>query len=626
MKKIATLALGASALALVLTGCNQSADNTAAPPAPAVSTAATVPPAGDIPVKYRGAEASTELAKVFADSDEAQLKLSPIGAMARGDKRYDAEFGDYISDPYIAASEQAFETDWRRIHEIDRVSLTPEEQIAYDVFVWQTKLSLEGNTAAMNALTVVRPLDHMNGLHVQYADISSGSSIAPFKTVADYDNGLKRIDGFITFLDRCIERMREGMKTGVTQPKLVVRNMIVQLDDLLKQGVDNSPFYQPIVHMPATFPAADKTRLTAAYRAAIQDKIDAVYTRLRKFLNDDYLPAARDSVGISQMPGGDKLYAFLIETQTTTHMTAEEIHQLGLSEVARIRAGMEKVRQQVGFQGDLHAFFEYLRTDPKFAPRSAEDLHQRYLAIKARIEAAIPREFSLTPKTALEIRPVPAYLEKSQTGAYYNPGTPDGSRPGVFYYNTYDLPSRQTWENETLFLHEGEPGHHFQISLTQENNKLPNFLKFGGNTAYVEGWALYSESLGEELGMYTDPYQMFGHLNDEMLRAMRLVVDTGIHAKGWTRDQSIQYMLDNSAMGRTDVTQEVERYIANPGQALAYKIGQLTIRRLRTKAEQELGAKFDIREFHAQVLNTGALPMEVLEAKIDRWIASRKGQ
>jgi uncharacterized protein (DUF885 family) len=418
--------------------------------------------------------------------------------------------------------------------------------------------------------------------------------------------------------------MREGMKTGVTQPKLVVRNMIGQLDDLLKQGVDKSPFYQPILHIPAAFSAADKTRLTDAYRAAIHDKIDAAYTRLRTFLNDEYLPAARDSIGISQMPGGDKLYAFLIQTQTTTNMAAEEIHELGLSEVARIRDGMGKIRQQVGFQGDLHKFFDYLRTDPKFTPASADDLRQRYLTIKARAEAAIPRDFSLVPKAPLEIRPVPSYLEKSQTGAYYNPGTPDGSRPGVFYYNTYDLPSRQTWENETLFLHEGEPGHHFQISLTQENTRLPNFLKFGGNTAYVEGWALYSESLGQELGLFTDPYQMFGHLNDEMLRAMRLVVDTGIHAKGWTRDQSIQYMLDNSAMGRTDVTQEVERYIANPGQALAYKIGQLTIRRLRTKAEVALGSRFDVRAFHAQVLNTGALPMEVLEAKIDRWIAAQK--
>jgi uncharacterized protein (DUF885 family) len=286
---------------------------------------------------------------------------------------------------------------------------------------------------------------------------------------------------------------------------------------------------------------------------------------------------------------------------------------------------MEKIRQQVNFTGDLHAFFNHLRAAKEFQPKSAEDLRQRYLAVQKRLEATIPRDFSLVPKSRLEIRPVPPYLEKSQAGGYYNPGTPDGTRPGVFYYNTYDLPSRQTWGVETLFLHEGIPGHHFQISLTQENTKLPNFLKFGGNTAYVEGWALYAEQLGAELGLFTDPYQKFGQLNDEQLRAMRLVVDTGIHSKGWTRDQAIAYMLDNSALGRTEATQEVERYIANPGQALAYKIGQLTISRLRAKAEKELGAKFDVREFHAQVLNTGALPLKVLEAKIDRWIASRKG-
>jgi uncharacterized protein (DUF885 family) len=576
-----------------------------------------------VAVKYRGPEASAALAKVFADSDEANLHLSPISAMVRGDNRFNDQFGDYITDPYIAATEAQNEIDWRRLHEVDRASLTPEEQVAYDVFEYQTRIAIEGNTPALIAAQVTRPLDHMNGLHVQYADISSGNSFAPYKTVKDYDDGLKRIDGFILYLDRCIDRMREGMRTGVVQPKLVVRNMIVQLDDMLKQGIEKSPFYNPIVKMPANFSTADKTRLTAAYRSAI-GKIDAEYAKLRKFLNDEYLPASRDSVGISAMPGGPQLYAYLVENQTTTKMKPEEIHQLGLSEVARITAEMEKIRKQVGYSGGLHAFFDYLRSDPKFAPKSAEDLHQRYVAIKAKVEAAIPRDFSLMPKAPLEIRPVPSYLEKSQTGAYYNPGTPDGSRPGVFYYNTYDLPSRQTWENETLFLHEGEPGHHFQISLTQENPRLPKFLKFGGNTAYVEGWALYSESLGTELGMFTDPYQMFGHLNDEMLRAMRLVVDTGIHAKGWTRDQAIQYMLDHSAMSKVDATQEVERYIANPAQALAYKVGQLTIRRLRTKAEAALGSHFDVRAFHAQVLDTGALPMEVLEAKIDRWIAAQK--
>jgi len=302
-------------------------------------------------------------------------------------------------------------------------------------------------------------------------------------------------------------------------------------------------------------------------------------------------------------------------------MTAQQVHQLGLDEVARITKALEAVEAKVGFQGDLHAFFQHMTTDPQFAPPSRDWLEKRFRSIEARIETRIPEQFSLVPKTPLEIRADPAYKEKGSAAGEYMQGTPDGSRPGVFYYNGYDLPTRFTWGEETLFLHEAIPGHHFQISLAQENKDLPNFMRFGGNTAYVEGWALYSESLWPELGMETDPYQRFGGLNDEMLRAMRLVVDSGIHAMGWSRQQAIDYMTTNSAMGKADVTAEVERYIAIPGQALAYKVGQLTILKEKAKAKAALGAKFDPRAFHAEVLDTGALPMTVLEAKIDGWIA-----
>jgi uncharacterized protein (DUF885 family) len=324
------------------------------------------------------------------------------------------------------------------------------------------------------------------------------------------------------------------------------------------------------------------------------------------------------------MADGDKLYAYLIESNTTTKMSADEIHQLGLSEVARITKGMEAVKKQVGFKGTLPQFFAYLRTDPKFKFKTKAALLQAFADIQKRLMPEIPKLFRLVPKSPLDVRVVPAFLEKNQAGAYYQQGTPDGTRPGVFYVNTYDLPSRTSPTNETLFLHEAIPGHHFQISLAQEDTSLPPFMRFGGNTAYVEGWALYAESLGEELGFFKDPYQMQGHLDDEMLRAMRLVVDTGLHAKGWTREQAIKYMMDNSSMGKTDATAEVERYIAIPGQALAYKIGQLTIRRLRTQAETALGTKFDIRAFHEQVLGTGALPMAVLEQKINDWITAQK--
>jgi uncharacterized protein (DUF885 family) len=324
------------------------------------------------------------------------------------------------------------------------------------------------------------------------------------------------------------------------------------------------------------------------------------------------------------MKGGKQLYEYMVRDQTTTDMKADDIHNLGLSEVARIKGEMDNVRKAVNFKGSLHDFFTHLRTAKEFEPKSREDLKERYADIEKRINAVIPQDFSLVPKTPLELRVVPDYLEQSQAGGYYNQGSPDATRAGTFFFNTYDLPSRKLWGMETLFLHEAIPGHHFQISLAQENSALPNFMRFGGNTAYVEGWALYAEWTGRELGMYKDPYQMFGHLNDEQLRALRLVVDTGIHAKGWTREKAIKFMLDNSALSVTETTQEVERYIANPGQALGYKIGQITIKRLRAEAEKELGPKFDVRKFHAQVLDTGALPMLILESKIRNWIQTQK--
>ena len=536
-----------------------------------------------VAVKYRGAEASTELAKVFHDSDEAQLKLGPIGALMRGDPRYHDQFGDYLSDDYIAATEAAYETDWRRLHEIDRASLSPEEQIAYDVFEWQTKLSLEGNTPSIVAATIVRPIDHFTGVHMQFAAISTGDSIAPFKTVKDYDDGLSRIDGFVVFMDKAIVRMREGMKTGVAQPKLVVNNVIAQLDAMIAMGVDKSPFYQPIAKMPAGFSASDKARLTAAYRDRIA-KIVAVYTRMRDFLKNEYLPAARDSVGLSAMPGGAELYAYMVESQTTTRHDAR-----GNPRARPLRGGAHQGRDGKGPPAGR------VRRRPACvlrisAHRSASSSRPRRRictnAMSRSCSACRRRSratFRWCRRRRWKSARCPTTSKRTRRAVTTTPARPTVRGPASSITTPTTCPRAHTWDNESLFLHEGVPGHHFQISADAGKRQLPAFMRFGGNTAYVEGWALYAESLGPELGMYTDPYQMFGHLNDEMLRAMRLVVDTGIHAKGWTRDQAIQYMLDNSAMGRTDATSEVERYIAMPGQALAYKIGQLTIRRLQNQ-------------------------------------------
>ena len=563
----------------------------------------------------------TKLKALFYASDEASLKRNPVSAIFRGDLRYADHLGAYLTDAFTAAERAAAEADLAALGRIDRAKLTAVDQIAYDVFETNTRITLRGYAPDLLKIQRDLPMDHFSGFQTFYPDFASGQGAAPFKTLLDYENNLKRNAEYAAVLDRAIGLFREGMKDGIVQPRLVVDNMIGQFDNLIKEGVEGSTFAGPLKTFPASISAADQARLRTAYATQIRDVILPAEQRVRDFLANEYRAKARESVGVSAMPGGAKLYAYLIEQNTTLPLTADAVHTLGLSEVARLLKDMRVQKDAVGFKGDLPAFFTYLRTDPKFAPVSAEKLREGYQAIEARIYTRIPEQFSLVPKTKLEIRAVPAFKEKTEAGGSYQGGTPDGTRPGVFYYNTYDLPSRYTWEMETLFLHEGVPGHHFQISLAQENTALPAFMRFGGNTAYVEGWALYSESLWKELGVETDPYQRMGGLNDEMLRAMRLVVDSGIHAKGWTRDQAIAYMLANSPMARTDATAEVERYIAIPGQALAYKIGQLTIARTKAKAKAALGAKFDPRGFHAQVLDTGALPMPVLEKKIDRWIA-----
>ena len=612
----------ALALAALLSTCAVAGCATAPAPSPVAAQSSAAPVEAVAP-----APAESEHDKLFAlfkASDEASLQRNPMSAIFRGDLRYAARLGDYITDEYYAAERAAAEHELAALRQIDRSKLNPTDQLAYDTFEFQTKDSLRGLQPDLLALTAVRPLNHFFGFHTFYPSFASGDGAAPFKTLEDYENNLKRHDDFVVYLDRAIERFRQGQKSGVLETKMTVRNMIEQLDNQLRQAPEDSSYFGPVKKFPDSISAADRERLTAEYRAAITAELYPALTRLRDYLKTEYLLDAREGHGLLYMKGGEQLYRYQVQSTTTLPLTPDEIHAVGLSEVARITGEFEKVRQEVGFKGTLKQFFQHIRTSPQFRPRSREALTQAYYDVHKKVEPKLPEYFSKLPKAGLVIRPYEPYREKFQAGGSYEQGTPDGSRPGVFYFNAYDLPSRNTTEITTLYLHEGAPGHHFQISLAQENEALPNFMRFGGNTAYVEGWALYAETLGYPMGVYDDPYQRFGTLNDEMLRAMRLVVDTGIHSKGWTRDQAIAYMLANSGMGRTDATAEVERYIAIPSQATAYKIGALTIQRLRAKAEAELGPKFDIREFHTQVLDTGALPLQILEQKIDRWIASRR--
>ena len=567
---------------------------------------------------------SQRLTALFAADDAASLERNPLNAMFRGDMRYADRFGDFISDAYFANERKAAEANVEALKSIDRDQLNATDKIAYDVFKQNQTDALKGLSKEIMDLTVVRPLNHFFGFHTFYPTFASGQGAAPFKTVLDYDNNLKRHKEFIILMDRSIDRFRQGMATGVFETKMTITNVVDQLDTQLAQKTEESPYYGPILKFPEGFSDADKARLAAEYRDIIEAGLYPANARLRDFLRDSYLPLAREQVGLSAMKGGEALYQYLIEQTTTLPLKADDIHNLGLSEVARITSGMEAIRKEVGFKGTLPEFFDHLRSDPKFKLASRDALTQGYYDIGKIVDAKISTQFKYLPKAPLEIKPYEEFREKYEAGGSYQSGTPDGSRAGIFYFNAYDLPSRTTPGMTTLYLHEGAPGHHFQISIAQENEKLPAFMRFGGNTAYVEGWALYSETLGYDMGLFSDPYQRFGTLSDEMLRAMRLVVDTGLHSKGWTREQAIDYMLANSDMGKTDATAEVERYIAIPTQALAYKIGALTILRLKDKAKTQLGKKFDVREFHNQVLNTGALPLTVLEKKIDDWIAASK--
>jgi uncharacterized protein (DUF885 family) len=404
-----------------------------------------------------------------------------------------------------------------------------------------------------------------------------------------------------------------------------MEKVLPQLDAMVVTRVEDSQYYAPVKQFPESFTAQDRERLAAAYRTKLDGSLIPAYRRLRDYVRDEYLPRTRATVAWTALPDGEAWYQFYVQEHTTTNMTADEIHQLGLAEVARIRAEMDRVRQQVAFKGDLPAFFDFLETDPQFYFTRGQDLLDGYRALKTRIDAALPRLFSVFPQAGYEVREVEAFRAESAAGASYQQPSADGSRPGIFYVNTYNLKAQPKYGMETLSLHEAAPGHHFQISIQQELEGMPRFRRFGGDyTAYVEGWALYAESLGKELGMFTDPYQWFGRLNDEMLRAMRLVVDTGLHAKGWSRERAIRFMLDNSTLAESDVVAEVERYIAWPGQALGYKVGDLRIQGLRRKAQAQLGDRFDVRDFHREVLGDGAVPLDVLEAKVDRWVAARR--
>jgi uncharacterized protein (DUF885 family) len=577
--------------------------------------------AAHAPVDAATATESRKLNELVEGYFERYLTLNPILATSIGDPRYNDRFEVSISPEWRARAEQLEREYLERSGSIDPRQLEGQDALTYEVFRSARQRQIEGFRFPSHLV----PLNQFYSVPNTFAQLGSGNGLQPFKTVKDCEDFLKRVDGFVAWTDQAIVNMREGAKKGYTLPRVLAERVLPQLEAHMVARPEDSIYWGPVRQLPDSFAAADRERLTAAYRMAIDAKIVPAYRRLHAFMRDEYLPQSRSSVGLDALPDGAAWYDYRVREITTTSLTPAQIHEIGLAEVKRIHEEMHGVMRQVGFKGSLQDFFVFLNSDPQFVHPSREALVQGYVDIKNRVNPQLPKLFEILPRADYEVRAVEPFREKSAAGGSYQAASEDGSRPGIFYANAYDLKARPTWAMEALSLHEGNPGHHFQITIAREQKDLPRFRRFGGYTAYSEGWALYAESLGPDLGVLTDPYMYFGRLEGELFRAIRLVVDTGLHSKGWTREQVLEYIDANSATSEARRVAETERYIAIPGQALAYKIGQLKISELRERAERELGPRFDVRKFHTAILVDGALPLDVLEAKVDRWIAAQKG-
>lgn len=548
---------------------------------------------------------------------EDRLVYFPLEATAIADNRYNDTLPVEISNTYREKLILFYSKYKVEIETIDTAALTDQEKLSYDVFKREMNMQLEGLKFRDHLI----PINQFWGMHLTFAVLGSGKGNQPFKTVIDYDNFLKRISDFSQWVDTAISNMQLGIKEGYVQPKVLMERVLPQLRELVVTDPEESIFYDPIKNMPDTISEEDKIRLDKRYKEAIMNEVVASYTRLHDFIQSEYLPRCRESHGINAIPGGEAYYNYLARFWTTTDLTPEEIFTIGKSEVTRLRTEMEIVMKEAGFKGDLKTFFSYLHTNRKFFPfRNDKEVIERFKSYEVKMEPHLKAMFNLLPKAKFEVRQTEKFREASAS-AEYNQPAPDGSRPGIFYVPVIDPAKYNEVMMEDLFLHEAIPGHHYQISIQQENDSLPKFRRYGWYGAYGEGWALYAESLGKELGMYTDPYQYFGSLSEEMHRAIRLVVDVGIHLKGWTREEAIRYSLENEMESEADITSEIERYMAIPAQALAYKIGQLKIIELRKKAEQKMGSTFNIKDFHDQVLKDGCLPLDIFEKKMNKWLA-----
>jgi uncharacterized protein (DUF885 family) len=551
---------------------------------------------------------------------EDKNALNPLDATQNGQSQFNDQLAFEMTDSHRKKQAEFYSKYESLLTTVDSTSLSEEEKNSYDIMAWEIAVGKEMLQQNANLM----PMHQFWGTHLTMGQYASAESAQPFKTEKDYQNFLKRMDAYTVWLDSAMVYMKKGIKEKVVIPRVLAEKIVPQFQDLLTPKVEDHLFYSSCKKFPADFRPMQKNKFAKAYATLITKKLNPQFEKFIAFMKSEYIPACRTTSGIGSIKGGNDLYKVCVKQWTTTNKTPEEIHEIGLKEVARIKAEMEKVKAQVGFKGTIIEFFDHVRNKPELKPfKKPEEVIANFERIHNIIKPNVNKFFALQPKTAFRVKRTEAFREKTAS-AEYSQGAADGSRPGTFYVPIPDVANYNYYGDEDLFLHEAIPGHHFQISLQQENQQLPDFRKFNWFGAYGEGWALYTESLGKELGLYKDPYQYFGMLGNEMHRAIRLVVDTGLHSKDWTREQAIQYSLENEAESEASIIAEIERYMAIPGQALSYKIGQLKIMELRQTAEQKMGKNFDIKVFHQKVLESGVMPLALLEQKINRWIATGK--
>jgi uncharacterized protein (DUF885 family) len=564
-------------------------------------------------------EDNHELAALFENYYNERMQLYPLESTQNGDSLYNDKLYADFTDSYRAKLKDFYSRYLTFVTKYDRDALNANDRVSYDIFKREMEMNIESLGYHDNYI----PFQQFWGLPLTLGQIGNGDGFQPFKSSKDHDNWLKRAAAFSTWTDSAIVYFRKGMASGFVLPKTLVEKMIPQMDAMTTTDPSKNIFYGPL----SKLKGADSSKYASEYNKVITDNLVPSYAKLRDFLKNEYLPKARTTTGISAVPGGDKYYNYLIRYWTTTDKTPEEIYQTGLAEVKRIRTSMDSVKNAVGFKGDLTAFFEFMKNDKQFMPfKEPKQVLDSFQSILKKIDPNLKKMFGRTPKTPFEVRQTEAFRAASAS-AEYSQGSPDGTRPGIFYVPIVDATKFNTTSGfESLFLHEAIPGHHYQISLQQENEKLPKFRRFAWYGAFGEGWALYTESLGKELGLYTDPYQYMGALGDEIHRAIRLVVDVGMHTKNMTREEAIKYMMENEAISEDGATAEIERYMAIPAQALSYKIGALKIQELRARYHEMLGDKFKLSAFHDELLKDGVMPLEVAERKMDAWAQKQKNK